>query len=59
MVIIGVLDFAALNGKGGEQGMRRCACTKSAVSVLVMCGTMLVAPSLYLEQEVRIDEEEG
>jgi PDZ domain-containing secreted protein len=24
-----------------------------------MCGTILIAPSLYLEQEVRIDEQEG
>src|SRR5918995_1824732 len=28
-------------------------------SALVMCGTILVAPSLYLEWEVRTDEQEG
>ncbi len=41
----------------GEQDMRRRSRQEHRLT-LVMCGTILVAP-LYLEQEVRIDEEEG
>jgi hypothetical protein len=41
-----------VTGEGGE------SCPQERGPALVICGTMLIV-SLYLEQEVRNDEEEG